>query len=123
VKSLSDKDLKELAITPGSDQCRALDELARRVRGNPENWRSPEGQPWLWTPICWPRAPNAMEIEWAFLKISEHYNDGDDKLLQEQSARITEIECVMDEESEDIACKYHNEVVAHLEERRLATVG
>lgn len=70
------------------------------------------GQSWGWT-----RAPNAREMEWAFLKISKHYNDRDNKLLQEQSARITEIESVMDEESEDIAYKYHNVVVDRLEER------
>ena len=73
MKLLSDKDLKELAMTPGPDQCLAFNELARRVRENPENWRSPEGQSWRWTPLCWTRAPNAMEIEWTFLQISGHY--------------------------------------------------
>lgn len=107
MKSLSDKDLKALAVKSIPDRCRVFDELARRVRRNPEKWRSSE-RIWFWDSApCWTRAPNAIEIEWAFLQISEFYNE-DDTIPQEQSDRITEIERVMDEESQSIAYEYHN---------------
>lgn len=121
MKALSDKDLKELAVAPGPDQCRAFDEMARRVKENPDKWAPPDEPPWRWTPLCWTRAPNATEIEWTFLMISDRYNDGADRSLQEeQSARINELQHDMDENSMDIACKYHNAVVELLAKRRRA---
>ena len=67
MKSLPDSEIKQLATKPGPKQYLAFDELARRIRDNPSSWSQPE-RPLVWNALDITRAPNASEMEWAFLK-------------------------------------------------------
>ena len=88
MKSLPDSEIKQLATKPGPKQYLAFDELARQIRDNPSSW-SPHAGPWPWTALDITRAPNASEMEWAFLKWSQELNDGKHhELEQEQDARL-----------------------------------
>ena len=111
MKSLSDIEVKELATRPGPERHLAFDELARRVRNNPSGWSQPE-RPWFWNPLDCTRAPNVMEMEWAFLKWSQHLNEEDYELMREQNARLDELERHQDQDPDsfEIANKYRDAV-------------
>lgn len=114
MKSLTDSELKKLAITPGSKQYLAFDELARRIRENPSGWDQQE--PW----VPWDaRVPNAIEMEWAFLKWSQRLNDENPELEQEQQARLDELERHLDQDPDSIEIKYHNAVGEELRRERV----
>ena len=110
MKSLSDIEVKKLATRPGSEQYLAFDELARRVRDNPSSWNQPE-RPWVWNALDCTRAPNVSEMEWAFLKWSQHLSNGEKyELNQEQDARLDELERHLDQDPDSLEIKYFNAI-------------
>ena len=118
MKSLPDSEIMQLATKPGPKQYLAFDELARRIRYNPSMW-SPQAGPWPWNALDITRAPNASEMEWAFLKWSQELNDGKHhKLEQEQDARLKELERHLGQEPESLASKYFNAIGAELHRQR-----
>ena len=118
MKSLPDSEIMQLATKPGPKQYLAFDELARRIRYNPSMW-SPQAGPWPWNALDITRAPNASEMEWAFLKWSQELNDGKHhKLEQEQDARLKELERHLEQDPESLASKYFNAIGAELHRQR-----
>ena len=118
MKSLPDSEIKQLATKPGPKQYLAFDELARQIRDNPSSW-SPHAGPWPWTALDITRAPNASEMEWAFLKWSQELNDGKHpKLEQKQDPRLKELERHLEQDPESLASKYFNAIGAELHRQR-----
>ena len=113
MKSLPDTELKNLATTLGPQQYLAFDEMACRIRDNPSGWSQQE-QPGIWSAFDCTRAPNAREIEWAFLKWSQRLNDGEPELEQEQEARTEELERHLDQDRDSLENKYHNAIGEYL---------
>ena len=115
--AFDDSEIMQLATKPGPKQYLAFDE-PRRIRYNPSSWRPPAG-PWPWNALDITRAPNASEMEWAFLKWSQELNDGKHhKLEQEQDARLKELERHLGQEPESLASKYFNAIGAELHRQR-----
>ena len=104
-----DSDIKQLATKPGPKQYLAFDELARRIRYNPSMWSPPAG-PWPWNALDITRAPNASEMEWAFLKWSQRLNDDHHELEQKQDPRLKELERHLEQDPESIENKYFNAI-------------
>ena len=114
MKSLPSHELKRRATEPGPHRYLAFDELARRTRDDPSAMNASEG-PWTWNPLDVTRAPNATEMEWAFLKCSQAWNNGrDPALAQEQEARVDELERHLDEDPDSLEIKYYNALVDEL---------
>lgn len=112
MKSLSDGELKNLAATPGPKRYLAFDEMARRIRAG---WSALQGEPyWKWSPIDITRRPNATEMEWALLKLSQHLNDVAPELEQEQNVRIKKLEDQLDEYPNSLEVKYYNDIATNL---------
>ena len=122
MKFLPDTELKNLATTPGPQQYLAFAEMACRIRDNPSGWSQQE-QPWIWSAFDCTRAPNATEIEWAFLTWSQRLNDGESELEQKQEARIEELERHLDQDQDSIENKYHNAIGENLCRRGDAVLG
>ncbi len=115
MKSLPDGELKNLAATPGPKQYLAFDEMARRIRAG---WAALEGEPyWDRSPIDITRRPNAIEMEWAMLRLSQHLNDVAPELEQEQDVRNKELEDQLDEDPDSLEVKYYNDIAANLRRR------
>lgn len=107
--SLHDKDMKELAATPGPRQYLAFDELARRLRNDPATWKPAKSL--FWGEPSATRPPTVQEAEWAFLKWSQHLNDGqDDELFGRQRGRLEELECIIDKDPISMEKFYFNEI-------------
>ena len=88
----------------------AFDELARRVRDNPERWSKPE-RPGGWNVFDCTRAPNVYEMKWAFLKWSQHLNDDENyELRRVQDARLDKLERQLDEDPDSLEIKYFNAI-------------
>ena len=109
MKSLPDSEIKQLATKPGPKQYLVFDELARRIRDNPSSWSQPERH-LVWKALDITRAPNASEMEWAFLKGSQRLNDDHPGLEQEQDPRLVEIERHLEQDPESIENKYFNAI-------------
>ena len=110
VNSLSSSKLKKLAMTRGSMQHFAFDELARRIREDPSSW-SPNRGVWAWERLDIREAPSAIAAEWAFLTWSQQLNEGKNPgLEQEQGTRLEELErhLEQDPESHEISRKFHD---------------
>ena len=106
MQSQADSELKKLATQPGRRQYLAFDELARRVRDDPSTWSGQNG-PWH----GYPRPPNLIETEWAFLKWSQHLNDEENyALIREQDTRLEELDPHLDEDPGSLACEYFNAI-------------
>ena len=118
MKSLPDIEVKKLATRPGREQYLAFDELARRVRDNPSSWSEPE-RPWVWNALDCTRAPNVSEMEWVFLKWSQHLSDEENyELMQEQDARLDELERHLDQDPDSLENKYFNAIGEELRRQR-----
>lgn len=106
-------ELKRLASQRGPEQHLALDELACRLREDRTNWWTPEGN-WIWNPLDITRAPNAIEVEWALLELSQLYNEhkGDQgtdyELIATQDQRLDEIEGQLDQVKSSLEVKFFN---------------
>lgn len=109
MKSLTNAELKSLAITPARTQYLAFDEMARRIRDDPSGWTQ-QREPWAWSAVDCTRRPNAREMEWAFLKWSQRLNDVQPELDQEQEMRIEDLERALDQEPDALEVKYHNAI-------------
>lgn len=110
MNSLRDSEVKGLATRRGPKQYLAFDELARRVRKSPESSMRPE-RPGSWSVLDCPRVPNAYEMEWAFLKWSQHLNEDENyDLVRVQDARLDELERQLNEDQASIELKYFNAV-------------
>ena len=110
MKSLRDIDVKKLATRHGPKQYLAFDELARRVRDDPESWSKPV-RPGGWNVFDCTRAPNVYEMEWAFLKWSQHLNDDENyELRRVQDARLDKLERQLDEDPDSLEIKYFNAI-------------
>lgn len=117
MKSLSDIEVKKLATRSGPEQSLAFYELARRVRDRPSSWSQPE-RPWFWDALDCTRAPNVSEMEWAFLKWSQHLNDEENyEFKQEQNARLDELERRLDQDTDTLEIKYFNAIGEELRRR------
>lgn len=115
MKSLPDDELKNLATTPGPKRYLAFDEMARRIRDYPSGWATQKGEPyWKWSPIDITRRPNATEMEWAMLRLSQQFNDVAPELEQEQNMRIKELESQLDEDIDSLEVRYYNDIVTNL---------
>ena len=114
MKSLPDIEVKKLATRPGPKQYLAFDELARRIRDNPSSWSQPE-RPWVWNALDCTRAPNACEMEWAFLKWSQRLNDNHHELEQKQDARLDELESHLDQDPDSLESKYDDAIRQELD--------
>ena len=114
MKPLHLQEVKKLATEPGPKRYLAFDELARRTRDDPSTMNPSEG-PWTWNPLDVTRAPNATEMEWAYLKCSQARNNGrDPALAREQEARGDELERDLDEDTNSLEIKYYNALVDEL---------
>ena len=106
-------ELKRFALQRGPEQYLALDELAHRLRERRPNWWTP-GENWIWNPLDITRAPNAIEVEWALLKLSQLHNDGtggqgtDYKLIGTQDQRLEEIAEQLDQVEDSLEMKFFN---------------
>ena len=112
MKTLSPSELKNLALTHGSEQYLAFDELARRIREDPSSW-NPEKGPWPWDYLEITPAPNAIAAERAILGWAHQLNDEKNpELEQEQEARIEKLERLLeqDPESHEISRKLHDAI-------------
>ena len=117
MKSLPDIEIKQFATRPGPERYLAFDELARRVRDNPSSWSHPE-RPWIWNALDCTRAPNVSEMEWAFLKWSQHLNDEENyELQQEQNARRDELERHLGQEPDSPEHEYFNAIGQELRQQ------
>jgi len=117
MKSLPDAELMKLARVPGPKQYLAFDEIARRIRDNPEGscMAALQWEPfWDWSPIDITRRPNATEMEWAMLKLSQDLNDVPPELEREQNVRIRELEGHLDQDCDSLECKYYNAIIKNL---------
>ena len=109
----SNCDLKRLALQQGPEQYLALDELACRLREDQANWWTP-GEHWIWNPLDITRAPNAVEVEWALLKLSQLYNDRtggqgtDYELVGTQDHRLADIEAQLDQVQDSLEIRFFN---------------
>ena len=116
IKSLPHLELKKLATRSGPKQHLAFDELARRIRDHRSSW-SPEEGPWAWGPLDIIRAPNAIEVEWAFIKWSQKLNDGKNP-KHEQEARLDELESHLDQDPDSLETKYFNAIGGELSKQK-----
>ena len=111
MKSLSLHEVNKRATQTGPERYRAFDELARRTRDDPSAM-NPSDEPWIWSPLDITRAPNEIEMEWAFLKCSRAWNDGQDpELARKQDARVNELERQLDEDPDSLEINYYNALV------------
>ena len=118
MKSLPSGELKKIATEPGPERHLAFAELARRTRDDPSTL-NPSEEPWIWRPLDVTRAPNAIEMEWAFLKCSQAWNNGRDPgLKQKQDLRLDELERQLDQDPDSLAIKYYNALADELEPLR-----
>ena len=112
------QELKKLATKLGKDRYLAFAELACRTRDDPSIWDQ-QGETRFGSPLDFPRAPNTTEMEWAFLKCSQAWNNGGDPALkQEQDLRLDELECQLGQDPDSLESKYYNALVDKLEPRR-----
>ena len=95
--------LVEQALTPGDLLYRALDELARRVREVPSDWKIND-----WDPLSRPPTPDAIEL--AFLELSQRENETDGEFSCSQDPRIRELEARPDVEH-GMVTEFMNRVV------------
>ena len=117
--TLSDADVKRLATGPGLERSLAFFDMARRVRENPSDWA--EGEPMRWSPLDLTRAPNAAEIEWAFLECSHRLDDGDrDEIRRDRDARMGALARLLDEDPDPLHTRYHAALVEELRRREKA---
>ena len=117
MKSLPDAELMKLARVSGPKQYLAFDEIARRIRDNPEGscLAALQWEPfWDWSPIDITRRPNATEMEWVMLKLSQDLNDVPPELEREQNVRIRELEDHLDQDFDSLECKYYNAIIENL---------
>lgn len=117
MKSLPDAELMKLAKKPGARQYLAFDEIAGRIRDNPAGRcvAALQGERrWEWSPIDITRPPNATELEWAMLKLSQDLNDVPPELEREQNVRIRELEAHLDKDFDSLECKYYNAISKNL---------
>lgn len=116
-------EVEQLAVHQGPEQYLALDELAARLREDRSNWWTPESS-WAWTPLDETRAPNAIEVEWALLTLSQLYNDraggqgADYELIATQDQRLNEIEAQLDEAEDSVELKFFNSVQGCIRQNR-----
>ena len=114
MKALPSREVRRRATEPGPERYLAFDELARRIRDDPSTM-NPSEEPWVWNPLDVTRPPNAIEMEWAFLKCSQAWNNGRNPALdQKQDARVDELERHLDEDPDSLEIKYHNALVDKL---------
>lgn len=115
IREQPNRALKLLALHQGPEQYLALDELAARLRADRSNWWTPE-RILIWNPLDISRAPNAIEVEWALLKLSQLYNDRaggqatDYELIGTQDQRLDEIEEQLDQSDDSLEVKFFNSV-------------
>ena len=118
MKSLPDAELMKLAATRGPEQYLAFDEIARRIRDNPAGScvAALQGESFReWSPIDITRSPNATEMEWAMLKLSQHLNeDQNPELERQQEALLRELEGHLDEDPDSLATKFYNAIAEYL---------
>ena len=118
MKSLRDMEVKKLATIHGPTQYLAFDELARRIRDNPASWYQSE-RSGGWGIFDCSRTPNVYEMEWAFLKWSQHLNDDENyELVRLQDARLEKLEGQLDEDPESLEIKYFNAIGEELRRAR-----
>ena len=118
MKSLRDMEVKKLATIHGPTQYLAFDELARRIRDNPASWCQSE-RSGGWGIFDCSRTPNVYEMEWAFLKWSQHLNDDENyELVRLQDARLEKLEGQLDEDPESLEIKYFNAIGEELRRAR-----
>ncbi len=108
MSALPHLELVEQALRTGTSQCQALNELARRVREKPSEWKI---QAKDWGPLS--RPPNPHEIELAFLELSRDRNDSDGEFSCAQDARIQELEARADVDH-GMVTEYMNCVVTEM---------
>ena len=117
--TLGDADIKRLAASPGPERSLAFHDMARRVRESPSDWVTDGTM--HWSPIDLTRAPNAAEIEWAFLACSHRLGGGnDDEIQRDRDARMNELERLLDEDPDLLATRYHAALVEELRRREEA---
>ena len=110
MKSLHDDEVKKVATRHGPTQYLAFDELARRVRENPESWSQFETLG-IWNIFDCSRVPDVYEMEWAFLKWSKHLNKGENyDLVRVQTARLNELERQLDRDPASLEIEYFNAI-------------
>ncbi len=117
MRSLPDTELKRLATTLGPKQYLAFDEMARRVQNKPSGWSHPE-EPWIWSPFDCTRGPNAIEMEWVFLRWSQSLQDADYELVRGQDVRIEELERQLDQDPISLEIRYYNAVGKEIRRQR-----
>lgn len=77
---------------------------------------NPSEGPWTWGPLDVTRAPNAIEMEWAFLKCSQAgNNDRDAALKQKQDLMIHELERQLHQDADSLEVRYYNAIVDELD--------
>ena len=117
-------ELKSLALHQGPEQYIAQDELTARLREGRSNWWTPEQQYWIWNPLDITRAPNAIEVEWALIQLSQLYNGDaegqvtDYVLIARQDQRLEEIEKRLDQVVDSLEVKFFNQLQARIRQNR-----
>ena len=67
----------------------------------------------------WSRTPNGYEIEWAFLKWSQHLNDDENyELMRTQNARLENLEGRLDDDPDSLEIMYFNAIGEELRRQR-----
>ncbi len=111
--TLTDADIKRLATRSGPEQSLAFYDMARRVRENPSNWAE-EGT-MRWSPLDLTRAPNAAEIEWAFLECSRQLSGEEhDEVRQDRATRMDELDRLPTKDSDSLKTRYHAALVEEM---------
>ena len=113
VTTLNDADIERLATRPGPERSLAFYDMARRVREDPSNWGEEGTARWSLPNLA--RAPNAAEVEWAFLECSRQLSGGDhDEVGQDRDARMDELDRLLTKDPDSLETRYHAALVEEM---------
>lgn len=88
---------------------RAFDQLADRLKEDPESWQPEKAS--SWGSLSSTRPPRVREAEWAFLKMSQKFNRGEDReLLRKQNSRIEKIERILTQNTDSLEKGYYDTI-------------
>ena len=75
-----------------------------------------------WSPPGLARAPNAAEIEWAFLECSRQLSSGgeDAETRRDREARMAELERLLAQDPDPLHTRYHAALVEEMRRRENA---